>query len=527
MPNWRKRIKIASLLAAGILLAAPVVTFAAWLICQRHLQSKCDEKIAEIKAAGHPVTWLELEKLYPPLPPGKQNAADIYEKAFAAMEKVKDQVYDPDNRWKTDASSSKEGKINLELVPIAGTAHEPKTVGAEIPKKILEESQRYLDLNKEALAEAENAVKLKHCRFPIDFSLGYKMKLWHLPGINKLHKLVLLDALIAAERGDSAHAFRSLMNSYRTAEAVSGEPISFSKLVELQLLQRSISFSRDIITKAGFGKVELLALQQKALELESSTLPLKMATISTCIIYIDYRQSTSSFWNKFSNKNRIGSSEIEHNRYKSAWLCLREKNEIKLFSDFKELIESLELPFDERLAKFHSIQDRWEYLNDMDEDSFLGVGFLKGNASLVIKQAALISLLRAERAALAVELYRIENGKFPESLGDLVPQYMAELPQDPFNKGQPLRYKSFTLTRRVGSGVEDMRIEEDAYAVYGCAANGKDYGDKDALNLFSTGSEHGICFGAKTTVCEEEIQRRREALIPPAWRKAEELPKSR
>jgi len=48
--------------------------------------------------------------------------------------------------------------------------------------------------------------------------------------------------------------------------------------------------------------------------------------------------------------------------------------------------------------------------------------------------------LRAARLAIACELYRREHGKLPESLAELVPDYLPQIPADPFD-GQPMRYR--------------------------------------------------------------------------------------
>src|SRR5439155_1352671 len=44
------------------------------------------------------------------------------------------------------------------------------------------------------------------------------------------------------------------------------------------------------------------------------------------------------------------------------------------------------------------------------------------------------------RAAIAVTAYRLENGKFPDRIAQLVPDHLAGTPVDPFD-GQPLRLK--------------------------------------------------------------------------------------
>jgi hypothetical protein len=48
---------------------------------------------------------------------------------------------------------------------------------------------------------------------------------------------------------------------------------------------------------------------------------------------------------------------------------------------------------------------------------------------------------RAASLALAVERFRLANGgNTPESLNELIPQFLSSIPSDPFD-GQPLRYK--------------------------------------------------------------------------------------
>ena len=54
--------------------------------------------------------------------------------------------------------------------------------------------------------------------------------------------------------------------------------------------------------------------------------------------------------------------------------------------------------------------------------------------------------LRSVIAACAVERYRLAHGEWPRDLAALVPAYLMEVPQDPYD-GQPLRY------RRTGDGV--------------------------------------------------------------------------
>jgi hypothetical protein len=54
--------------------------------------------------------------------------------------------------------------------------------------------------------------------------------------------------------------------------------------------------------------------------------------------------------------------------------------------------------------------------------------------------------LRCAVAASAVERYRLAHGDWPRDLGSLVPAFLKEIPNDPYD-GQPLR------SRRLADGV--------------------------------------------------------------------------
>ena len=41
---------------------------------------------------------------------------------------------------------------------------------------------------------------------------------------------------------------------------------------------------------------------------------------------------------------------------------------------------------------------------------------------------------------MAIERYRMANRTLPQSLNQLVPQFLSALPVDPYNEGNPLRY---------------------------------------------------------------------------------------
>jgi hypothetical protein len=60
------------------------------------------------------------------------------------------------------------------------------------------------------------------------------------------------------------------------------------------------------------------------------------------------------------------------------------------------------------------------------------------------------ALQRVTMTALALRLYRKENGRYPENLQQLVPKYLPSVPIDPYD-GKPLRYRKLQMGFKVWS----------------------------------------------------------------------------
>jgi hypothetical protein len=66
------------------------------------------------------------------------------------------------------------------------------------------------------------------------------------------------------------------------------------------------------------------------------------------------------------------------------------------------------------------------------------------------------ALQRVTMTALALRLYRKENGRYPENLQQLVPKYLPSVPIDPYD-GKPLRYRKLQKGFKVWSVGENRK----------------------------------------------------------------------
>ncbi len=86
--------------------------------------------------------------------------------------------------------------------------------------------------------------------------------------------------------------------------------------------------------------------------------------------------------------------------------------------------------------------------------------------SVYLKEAQIEAIMLADRAGLACRLFKNKNGRYPESLDELVPGLLAEVPIDPFT-GKPMVY------RREGEG----------FIVYSLGSNQKDDGGRSTYMI--------------------------------------------
>jgi hypothetical protein len=77
--------------------------------------------------------------------------------------------------------------------------------------------------------------------------------------------------------------------------------------------------------------------------------------------------------------------------------------------------------------------------------------------------AKMITYLAADETIACLEAYRKEKGSYPVSLAKLVPDYMPDLPLDPWT-GKPLIYRltppRYTLYAVGPNGVDDGGVTE-------------------------------------------------------------------
>jgi hypothetical protein len=442
----RTRPKLADVIAVLVLVAAPVTLFCAYRVS---LWIQVKGRLDGIRESGYPVTLAELNKWYAEVP-SNENAATILTNAFALIV---------------------QGDTNSTTLPFIGKAKWPardEPLSEEMKKAIVD----HLTLNGKALGLLHDGAQLQRCRYPIDFELGYNAPIRHVAQLRPSVQLLMLAAALDIEEANSEAAVVATIDALRVGDSVSNEPLDISQVgrmlgerlifsgLERFLSRRSLAdeqlarlFSAFEASEASVNSARSYAGEicarmhvfhlpaYQILEIE------KEVTLSTA----DYSTVSKPEAQLYGGLMRIGGAN--------------DRDLLYFLETTADYLEAIKSPYPQRIKACEGLQPRFRRVPVVK--GFVISRMLLPTMSLnTYREARHIATLRAAEIALAVERFRFKNeNRLPESLKDLVPEFVKEVPPDPYD-GKSLRY------RKLAKG----------YVVYSIADNGRDDGGAEWRN---------------------------------------------
>lgn len=130
---------------------------------------------------------------------------------------------------------------------------------------------------------------------------------------------------------------------------------------------------------------------------------------------------------------------------------------------FEFLEAKAELPY---YQSREALRDRDQKLHDLPWYAVVSRFMFGDSEAAFMKVASIEAIMLANRAGLACRLYKNRTGDYPQTLDELVPGLLKEVPIDPFT-GKPLAY------RREGEG----------FIVYSLGSNEKDDGGRSTYMI--------------------------------------------
>jgi hypothetical protein len=381
---------------------------------------KLKKRIQTLQSRGHPVTLEELDRLYS-LPQGALNAADIYLTAFANYKE-----------WDKNAMRDL-GKAS------SPERTEPMDASArQLVEKFLTENQKTLSLLYEAAS-------IEYCRYPIDFTRGGDSAAPWLDNMRQCSRLLPLDALIQCENQDPGKAIESIRASLALARSVDG-PLLTHRLTYEATRGRTCRSIERMLNRISFTDEQLRVISV-LVKMPDNTEGFKRVLVAEQCLGLQTFQSSIR---EIASQTGYGKGMF---LMLVPWkaLGLHYRDALSYVDLMQDSIDALELPESEQLAAFAVIQENvYEGRRGALLTHILWPA-LKLELSINMRHLA---LSRTTQAGIAVERYRLAEGRLPQSLDNLVPAYIETVPADPFD-GRPLKYRTLEAGYVVYSVDED------------------------------------------------------------------------
>jgi hypothetical protein len=384
--------------------AAVVFPVLAWMGWSARSARMVEDELSKIRQAGEPVDAGDLQMFFA-APPREQDATQLWLDGLAIL-----------------AHPSFEG--DAKELPIVGS-------GPDIPLpgegwEQLEEVEEFLEQYQEALAKFHDAAKLGgRARYEKDFEAGWmEMELPHVQEQRGAGRMLALEANVRAHRGDAQGAAESIRAIFASSRALEGELIVVSQLVRIALNGIALGELERLLNSVDFSDADLSRLQE---EVRSVDLQPGM----TKSLIGERAMGIDGFRNPAKLGNKIPIAIFGRNQDLAFYLKTMSKCIAASREPFPRAFDERDNVDAEFNDDFNSRTSQMRYpltmmlipaIDAMFEATARGEG---ANETMDV--------------AIAIQRYRKAQGKLPESLDELVPDYLRSVPRDPFD-GMPIRY---------------------------------------------------------------------------------------
>jgi hypothetical protein len=316
--------------------------------------------------------------------------------------------------------------------------------------KLVEKNRRVLDLIIEA--GDQPCFRYREWKNPV-----YEPDIPHAVNMIRSMKLLAIDALLRAEKGDVKAGLNECAAGMRLSLRLLDEPVLLEALIAVAI-RKEILISFNQIASGRDLDPQRLASWVKDMEPGAwrshfiRCIPGERALgVET---YVEVMKGSPD-----PVKDIYGSGAI---RQAIGWLTrpIFKSQVLRAISQYQDLEAISKRPYFEqrdlikKLGREHGIQAWYEQRL---------LALVSDAQGMFLKEAYLEAMMLTTRAGLACKIYKSQTGLYPENLKALVPDILTEVPIDPFT-GKPLVYK----------------IENGELLIYSLGSNQKDDGGRSS-----------------------------------------------
>ncbi len=407
-------------------------------------------KLAKLRERGYPTTMAELNAWYVAVPAESNAALGV----LAAVE-----MFPSDAPDKLPIIGEKSTRVEL----FEPWSEEARSLAAD-----------YVSSNSTAYAALHQSLKLPASRYPGTFS--FNMLLPHLSPVKGAAQKLALAAQLAAEQGKPDEATAAIEDVFHVGRTLEPEPLFISALVRNAGVAIGASSAERVINRVELTDEQVARIQSviaSALATNSLVRGLvgEMAFLLDGVFLASMSPPSGAIVQP-SPGEKFGYAIYTASGLKGA-------DESAYVDAMIRLQEAASEDFPRRLTTVSNIvyevsggTNGWPFVKMITRMTIPSV------ARGIEREARMIAALLCAQAALAVERFRMAHGgTLPASLAELVPQYLAAVPSDPYD-GKPLRFKPLVK----------------GFVVYSLGEDGDDDGGRPFKRGQKTSGDYDVTF---------------------------------
>ena len=418
---------------------------------------------AALRAAsekGFTTTESEFVKKYCPSVPISQNAAPIIEKAFLSYNGFDNNYYD---------------------LIIVGTAQSPE-LDQQINPELLKKAKKFVSTNAKYFAQIDKISSYNYADFDLMNKIPNISNNFYKP-LNRFRSIARSYGVIAELHLNNKNlrgAEKSLLNSFHASKLVIQSSTTLSQLVcyacefiSLRQLERCINnldFSDSFLKKLD----SVMRNHEKIIE-ENWPAVINCELMHLPLAKKELVKELTIRFNRIPEEVYIdGLSGFDT----GILLALYDYYNGNINNNIANEIELLPKILELKTNNLQKIKHKMDELSDKSRKeltiSYLSV--IPNFMSLIVRKNEVMAWLRCARTACAVERFRKKYGKLPEKLNQLVPEFMSQIPTDPFN-GKKLGYhnKSFKVEYKIPEMPKNKKIDKSENNIESGSIFGKAY----------------------------------------------------
>ena len=396
------RYRFLILISLFVLISTVVVT--TMLVNAR---KRLDSHIASIRASGAPTTAQELEEKFPPITEDR-NAAIPLLKATVLLQE----------RWITgDTPPTQQNDNNPRaFMPLAPNYK-------EFIKTLLSE-------HLECLALFQYAAQRPECQFPVDQRCDLTLP------FGLLRNKVMLEA----DDGNVDVLYQDLMDLLKNYVHICQDPVLpyFGELLRLPCQMNAFSDLQYALSRCMLRPEQLKEVAEALKDLWSSDFCCKEAVGARYVLMEVYSRARSGESGKYRNENGeiVFTDKLYMNNGPHPGWC---DNPFRINRQLEEIN--------------NRILDVQQDPNQRAQKSKVYKKRVAGTYGNLVEVSDLQAYWAVTETAIALHRYHLDKNVWPKDLNELVPQYLAAIPLDPFGPSQnaPIRYINGALGVRVYS----------------------------------------------------------------------------